>query len=608
MGRLNIKSKSFKEYHQRRLDEKKYIASKNEEKRRIVEEKERQQKIQEEIVKKYSSDWRNELVIPVAEKVVEVQEPKVKKILEVNREKGGIVGEEFVEKVISEGMTSSGMFQTTLPAEGDVALGNASGWVDSSESEDVGGVSVSGDTIVITPNNIPIGNTGGSYQQAIGNSVPFDATNMTTAKVTLIRTRAGVEDSNIRLFANYGSDPNQFYINAYFGETGSASRLINIANYQNLDKLRFQIRASSNKKWSIDDPNDPDYGSGEFIPVDTSDYTLKIEYQRRTPVNVFVSLDSPEATAFIRTDPIMRGLSAAERYKKLEDLLNAGDEYILKALGMQSSPTRPADTGKVKSWDQAANEVDYGEDLTPLSDNPYGTELGQIAMAGDMDMGGLGLLGMGIEGLAAAASLGVAGLMAAYNMSKEMATWLVNKYSPDAGKAVRDAQDYERGTSEQQKQETAEADQKLKDATAELEAANASGDPERIARAEERRTNAVKNRQRVRNKWKTNRQNQKNSYEPTGEILTEKKRLKSPKDLQNKIPGYYDGKPSPLGFPMEPPAKMINGFHSDLVTPEGQEKQSNRYNRMDQATAKAMPMTDNPHINKKIIKARLQPK
>jgi hypothetical protein len=112
----------------------------------------------------------------------------------------------------------------------------------------------------------------------------------------------------------------------------------------------------------------------------------------------------------------------------------------------------------------------------------------------------------------------------------------------------------------------------------------------------------------VRNKWKTNRQNQKNSYEPTGEILTEKKRLKSPKDLQNKIPGYYDGKPSPLGFPMEPPAKMINGFHSDLVTPEGQEKQSNRYNRMDQATAKAMPMTDNPHINKKIIKARLQPK
>jgi len=119
---------------------------------------------------------------------------------------------------------------------------------------------------------------------------------------------------------------------------------------------------------------------------------------------------------------------------------------------------------------------------------------------------------------------------------------------------------------------------------------------------------AIKNRQRLRKKHREENKNRKESSNLVGEILTEKKRLKSPKDLQNKIPGYYDGKPSPLGFPMEPPAKMINGFHSDLVTPEGQEKQSNRYNRMDQATAKAMPMTDNPHINKKIIKARLQPK
>jgi len=78
MGRLNIKSKSFKEYHQRRLDEKKYIASKNEEKKRILEEKERQQKIQEEIVKKYSSDWRNELVIPdINKKIIKARlQPK----------------------------------------------------------------------------------------------------------------------------------------------------------------------------------------------------------------------------------------------------------------------------------------------------------------------------------------------------------------------------------------------------------------------------------------------------------------------------------------------------------------------------------------------------
>ena len=36
--------------------------------------------------------------------------------------------------------------------------------------------------------------------------------------------------------------------------------------------------------------------------------------------------------------------------------------------------------------------------------------------------------------------------------------------------------------------------------------------------------------------------------------------------------GYYDGKPSPMGFPTDPPPKMVNGYHPDLVTPEGQER------------------------------------
>ncbi len=70
-------------------------------------------------------------------------------------------------------------------------------------------------------------------------------------------------------------------------------------------------------------------------------------------------------------------------------------------------------------------------------------------------------------------------------------------------------------------------------------------------------------------------------YEPQGEVLSEKKKLKSVKDITSKIPGYYDGKPAPLGFPMQEPPKMKNGFHPDLVTPEGQKKQSNRYNRLD---------------------------
>ena len=93
-----------------------------------------------------------------------------------------------------------------------------------------------------------------------------------------------------------------------------------------------------------------------------------------------------------------------------------------------------------------------------------------------------------------------------------------------------------------------------------------------------------------------------NSYEPQGETITEKKSFK---DLTKKIPGYYDGKPSPLGFPVEEPPKMKNGFHPDLV--DGK-KVANRFNRLDPQSAKAMPKTGNPHIDKKVRAAAKKPK
>ena len=89
------------------------------------------------------------------------------------------------------------------------------------------------------------------------------------------------------------------------------------------------------------------------------------------------------------------------------------------------------------------------------------------------------------------------------------------------------------------------------------------------------------------------------------QVLTEKKRLKSPKSIVDKIPGYYDGKPAPLGFPIEEPPKMKNGYHPDLV--DGK-KVSNRYNRLDPISAKSMPPTGNPHIDKKVKAARKKPK
>ena len=93
---------------------------------------------------------------------------------------------------------------------------------------------------------------------------------------------------------------------------------------------------------------------GSFATRGSDLYTITTtNFQRRTPMNVFVSLDSPEATAFIRTDPTMQGLSAEGRKKKLLDMLDAGDEYLLKYLGMTGSSARPSETTMPDSWDQA---------------------------------------------------------------------------------------------------------------------------------------------------------------------------------------------------------------------------------------------------------------
>lgn len=102
-----------------------------------------------------------------------------------------------------------------------------------------------------------------------------------------------------------------------------------------------------------------------------------------------------------------------------------------------------------------------------------------------------------------------------------------------------------------------------------------------------------------------NKRVQRNSYEPEGQLISERRKLKSPEEVLNKLPGYYDGKPSPLGFPMDPPPETINGYHPDLV--DGK-KIANRFNRLDTISAKAMPLTGNPHIDKKIKAARKRPK
>jgi hypothetical protein len=107
-----------------------------------------------------------------------------------------------------------------------------------------------------------------------------------------------------------------------------------------------------------------------LVPPKTGSVTVSnLRYQRKTPINVFVSLDSPEATSFIRSDPNMSDLSPQERQKKLKEMLDASDEYVEKILGSNFPGTgavRPGEAGdtpgvKVSDFDVSKMEKDYGE-------------------------------------------------------------------------------------------------------------------------------------------------------------------------------------------------------------------------------------------------------
>ena len=87
------------------------------------------------------------------------------------------------------------------------------------------------------------------------------------------------------------------------------------------------------------------------------------------------------------------------------------------------------------------------------------------------------------------------------------------------------------------------------------------------------------------------------SYKPKGSMITEKRKLKSPNDWFNPD----DIKPE---YPKDPPPEMVNNYHPDLVDSA---KKAERFNKLDPASAKAMPKQDDPNIDAKVEKAKNNP-
>lgn len=692
----HVGHKDFRKTRQRQISEEKERVA-NKLKECIEAEVERRQI--EEASRPYKSDWRSEFLVPAPEE------------------------DEFVQRVVSEGMTTSGMFQTIINPEGDVDLESVY------------------DSISLNANTVDSG------ENATVTTRGFDVTRYDTIKFTVTQLTSGTQ--GLRLFGNYGSDPNVFYI---LRNDLKANPIVTIQSYyKNRENFRFQVRSFNED------------------PGNMATYRVSASLQRRTPINVFVSLDSPEATAFIRTDPIMRGLSADERRKKLEEMLESGNEYLLKALGLIGNKVEFADTGNIPSWEQAAGEqpepsspessaetikskipnlykgksgawltgaigassierltdefrgtnvrvkflkaqaqeaeresktiaqlgrmpsslhneklIQQAQDrlenarekikaeiegttpnLKPITEVPKisddrvelekniqaslkqldidneqlkGEALKRnIAFAADLGLDILTVITLlspipGDEAAALTAQATKAGIKTgAKQVSKNAVQSSIKK---NVFKNIADdaANDASRATADLLLNKARYGDDALK-YVKKLDDAAASGNTDLVRRI----VREIDNLDPLRRFNKppvpkpptkpsvgTNpggayprnspmrpvtgpQGTLRNSYHPQGEVLTEKKKIKSPKEvIANKIPGYYDGKPAPLGFPMEPPAKIINGFHADLVTSDGQKKQSARYNRLDPISAKAMPPTGNPYIDKKVKAAAMK--
>lgn len=295
-----------------------------------------------------------------------------------------------------------------------------------------------------------------------------------------------------------------------------------------------------------------------------------ISGKRKNPITVFVPLDSPEASSFIRTDPMMSNLSPEERSKKLKEMLESSDEYLAKMFG-DEFPGTGLDPKVGESGVTPGVEI---AQLNPFQLRPDGTsgynKPGDIitdpASGKTFKLTPSGKYGGGNE-------------------------WVPVKQASDNYQDTQIAVNYPRDPKwmrDLEKMYKQDKDKPFKPGTP--KPGRGLGDtwegPLKDAKKKQSGSTMAAH------------------YEPQGQVLSEKK-LKSPEEVLNKIPGYYDGKPSPLGFPIEPPPKMVNGYHPDLV--DGK-KVSQRFNRLDPTSAKAMPPTGNPHIDKKVRAAAKKPK
>jgi hypothetical protein len=291
--------------------------------------------------------------------------------------------------------------------------------------------------------------------------------------------------------------------------------------------------------------------SGGYNPPS---YINSITTKRLSPIALFVALDDPEANSFLR-DGTADKMSPGEKRKKLEEQLRSSEEYLNKMFGsgMPKGATVISDVQAQQTFMdiRLAQRDPYTDDDGANPFNPtYDKDTDELLDDSDFDPNDFEYAKRGDN-------TQVASARGPYGTPGADKPYTRKGYKDKDGKFV----DYD----------------------------NPATWP-KIPKAQNRNSRLLA---------------MVAHYEPEGKVIKEKKRIKSPKDLADKIPGYYDGKPAPLGFPIVEPPKMKDGMHPDLV--DGK-KTAKRFNRLDPVSAKAMPKTGNSHIDKKVRAAAKKPK
>ena len=252
-----------------------------------------------------------------------IKEEKIAQILreqqEIRAELAEIEAEEskYVNwrKELAEGMTTSGLGMINLPAEGDVDLESISSRVSPSGSSD--GYSQSGSTYTFGPQS---GEVNGSSL-----TMTIDAKKYDTLKFDFT---AGTIDT-LEVTTTSGD---------YILSATSGTKTITLRDRDKRSGLTVAFYVQR----------------GDGLQSVGTNVIRNLAFQRRTPLNVLVPLDDPEANSFMRG-----GLGGdKERRAKLKDMLEAGNEYLSKYTNITPSQTTPGDIELAQLSPQTEKNID----------------------------------------------------------------------------------------------------------------------------------------------------------------------------------------------------------------------------------------------------------